>query len=162
MAILVDSGRVAIAQALASGPLYLAWGSGLAAWDTALEPEPIDATALVTEFGRRLAATQGYCTPDAAGEIVTQEGGRYRESAAPTKWLFLRFSFDFADGGNEVVRELGVFAHVTVDPALPPGQRYFTPDQIVDPGKLLLLERLARPTYLSNSQRNIYETVFTL
>lgn len=160
MAILTDSGRVAIARAIVAQPLYLAWGLGNPAWDLQSDPEPIDADSLVAEIGRRRASVVGFCVPDDAGEIVTVEGGRYRQSLAPTKWVFMRFAFDFQDGGDAAIRELGVFMHVETDPSLPPGQMYFTPEQVLDPGTLLLLERIPR-TPLSPSQRTTYETVFT-
>ena len=39
MAVLQNQGRTALARAIASQSLYLAWGRGLPAWDAA--PEPI-------------------------------------------------------------------------------------------------------------------------
>ena len=161
MAILTDSGRVAIARAIQNEALYLAWGVGDPAWDTTQEIEPITATQLVSEIGRRRASVVGYCLPDSQGDIITREGGRYRQTQVPSKYLFMRFAFDFQDGGDAMIRELGVFMHTRVHDALPPGQMYFTPEQIVDPGTLLLLERIPR-TPRTPSQRTTYETVLTL
>ena len=47
MAILTNSGRVAMAQSVKAQPIHLAWGSGSAAWDTTPVPESITATALL-------------------------------------------------------------------------------------------------------------------
>ena len=47
MAVLQNQGRTALAQAIASQALYLAWGRGQPAWDDNPEPEPTTATALV-------------------------------------------------------------------------------------------------------------------
>jgi hypothetical protein len=160
MAVMVNSGRAAIAAAIANEPIHLAWGTGDAAWDETPAPEPVDATALENEVGRRTASVIGFCTPDEAGEIVTQDG-RFTESSEPTKYLFFRFSFDFSDGGDVSVRELGVFLDTQTDPGLPPGQMYFTPAEVIDPGALLLLERISATPQTPNT-RTTYETVFQI
>lgn len=160
MSILTHSGRVAITKSIANEDIHLAWGSGDSAWDASPQPEPIDATALVTEVGRRKASVVGFCTPNPQGDIVTTNG-RFMASIEPTRYLFFRFSFDFAEGADAEIRELGVFVFTKTDPNLPPGQMYFTPDQIVDPGVLLLLERIERVPR-SPSVRTTYEAVFTI
>lgn len=148
-------------RAIANESLYLAWGLGDPEWGQTPPLEPIGDTALVAEIGRRRAAFVGYCTPDPDGDIVTVTDGRFQSSNAPTKWLYFRFSFDFADGGDAIIREMAVFMHTEIAPDLPPGQMYFPPEDIADPGTMLLLERIA-PVTLTASQRTIYETVFTL
>ena len=47
MAILTNSGRVAMAMSVKAQDLHLAWGSGDAAWDTTPVPESITAEALL-------------------------------------------------------------------------------------------------------------------
>lgn len=160
MSILTDSGRAAIAQAIANEQVHLAWGSGDAAWDDNPVFETIDQTALVNEIGRRKASIVGYCTPDDTGDIVTTQG-RFRESSDPTRYAFFRFTFDYSDAPTAEIRELGVFLGTQVDPALPPGQMYFLPAEVVDPGTLLLLERIDRVPRSPNV-RATFEQVFTV
>lgn len=160
MAILTTSGRIAIAKAIQNENIHLAWGSGDPSWDTTPAQEPLSATGLVTEVGRRKASVVGYCTPDDQGEIITTNG-RFQPSQTPTQYLFFRFAFDFTDGGEATIRELGVFVGTVTDPDLPSGQMYFLPGQIVSPGTLLLIERITAVPR-SPSVRTTYETVFTI
>lgn len=141
MATLQDAGRIAIAKAVAALPIHIAIGRGLPAWDATPAQDPTDATALVDEIGRRLVADVGYCTPDPAGDIELPSGARYARSATPTSYLYLRCPFDYADGQGETVREIAVFMGTKTDPALPPGQRFFTPAQVTDAGAIYLVER---------------------
>lgn len=160
MAILTLSGRAALARAIAEQPLHLAWGSGDPAWDTAREPEPVNATALVNEIGRRTVTQVQYVLPDAAGEIVIPTG-RFRISAAPTPHLFVRFTFDFSDAPAAIIREIGIFVGTQTKPGLPAGQRYFAPSDIAAPGTLLSLERLTR-FERNPSVRPTFETVISI
>ena len=143
MAILTTSGRTAMAVAIAAQPLHLAWGSGDPAWDDALIPEPIDATALVQEVGRRAVTLVQFCQPDPDGELIVPSG-RFAISAEPTQHLYLRFNFDFADAAAGLIREAGVFLGSVVQSGLPEGQRYFAPADLASPGTLLALERRDR------------------
>lgn len=107
LATLTQSGRAAIARAIAAQPLFLAWGSGDPAWDAddATLPSLVTATRLVNELGRRRASSVGYVTPDEDGGIVipVSTGGeeaqemRYRVSPEPTPYLYCVTNFDFND-----------------------------------------------------------------
>lgn len=143
MAVLQDRGREALARAVATQPLYLAWGRGLPAWDAETPPEPTTATGLVDEIGRRLITAVQYVVPDAAGEILLPDGSRYAAHAGVSKWVHARWTFDYGDAAGEQVRELGVFIGGEVQAGLPPGQRYFPAAQVVNPGDLYTLERFA-------------------
>lgn len=159
MAILTNSGRVAIAESIMARPIHLAWGSGDIAWDTTPVPETIDETALVDEVGRRLVSQIKYCTPDENGEIVVPTG-RFIESLAPTRHLYMRFNFDFFDAPTATIREVAVFVGTQTNPALPPGQMYFEPADVVDPGTLLVIERTEKFDR-SASVRQSFEFVVT-
>lgn len=148
MAVLQDSGRMALARAIATQAIYLAWGRGLPAWDDAPAPEPANATALTDEIGRRLVTAVQYVQPDANGAIELPDGSRYSASAQPTKWLHAQWTFDFADAAGEQVRELGIFVGGTVVAGLPAGQRYFTAAQVATPGDLYCLEHI--PAFTRN------------
>jgi hypothetical protein len=142
------SGRIALAQAIAVQSLHIAWGRGSAAWDTTPVPEPTTATALVDEIARRTVNSVGYVTPDAAGEIIMPSGDRFTASAQPTNILNLYTEFAFADAAGETVREYGLFIGSVATAGLPAGQRYFTPAQLANPGKLYALERV--PHFVRN------------
>lgn len=159
MAILTNSGRVATATAVKSQEIHLAWGSGAEQWDILAEPENITDTTLVSEIGRRKASFVAYCVPDEEGDIEVPNG-KFRTSATPTKYLYMRFSFDFSDAPASSIRELGVFVGTKVLDGLPPGQMYFVPAEIEDPGMLLMLEHIPRFDR-SASVRQTFEFVVT-
>lgn len=87
MAILTTSGRTAMAIAIAAQPLHLAWGSGNAAWDDAPVSESIEATALVSEIGRRAVTLVQFCLPAPDGELVLPSG-RFAIRSEPTNHLY--------------------------------------------------------------------------
>ena len=133
-------GRVATAELIAAQPIHIAWGTGDPAWDSAPEPEPTNANGLLSEVGRRTATQVGFVIPDENGSIETPQGN-FSLSATPTRWLYVRVVFAFADAADQHIREIAVFMGTQTDPALPAGQRYFTPDQLTGPGRLYLLDR---------------------
>lgn len=159
MAILTNSGRVAMAKSVKAQALHLAWGSGDAAWDTTPQPEQITATALLNEIGRRKVTYVAYCEPNEAGEIIVPTG-RFSETLTPTKHLYMRYAFDFTDAPTSTIRELAVFVGTETDPDLPAGQMYFDPAQVVDPGTLLVIEHIAKFDR-SASVRQTFEFVVT-
>ncbi len=149
MAVLTKSGRTAIAASIASRRISLAWGTGDPAWDEAFEPEPADAEALVNEVGRRTLHEVSFCAADEQAEIPIPTA-RLRKTDTPSNNLYLSFKYDFEDGMEHQIREVGIFIDTVVDENLPQGQRYFLPQDITDPGILFQLERLSTE---SNGQR---------
>ena len=140
MAVLTLSGRAALAASVKAQPVHLAWGRGSPAWDAIPEPEPLDATKLVDEVGRRAADFVRYCIPDDAGEIRVPNG-RFTETSEVTNHLYCRFTFDYDDGANETLRETAIHVGTKVAEGLPVGQEYFSTTDIVSPGLLLVVER---------------------
>lgn len=159
MAILTSSGRIAVAQSIISRPLHLAWGFGDPDWDVTPVPESIEETSLVAEVGRKVVSQARFCTPDPDGEIVVPSG-RFRETLEPQRHIYLRFNFDFFDSPDATIREVGVFVGTQTKASLPPGQTYFIPDDIVDPGTLLVIERTPKFDR-SASVRQSFEFVIT-
>ena len=159
MAILTNSGRVVMAESVKARPIHLAWGSGDPAWDATPEPETTTDSALVNEIGRRTITSAGYCEPDALGEIIVPTG-RFTASATPSRHLFLKFNYDFTDAPTSTIRELAVYVGTTFNPLLPPGQMYFEPADVVDPGRLLVIERTPK-FERSPSVRQSFEFVIT-
>jgi hypothetical protein len=122
-------------------------------------PEPIDQTALLREVGRRVVDEVHFVAADAQGEIVVPTG-RYRLSTTPTNHLFIRVRFDFEDAAASTIREQGLFVGTQTDPSLPPGQKYFVPSQVIEPGILLLLQNSV-PIVRQPSTRETFEFVVT-
>lgn len=163
MAILTTSGRTALAISVAGQPLHLAWGTGDPSWDSTPVPEPVGATALLAEVGRRASPQLLYVAPDAAGSL-SLPSGRWSISAQPTNNLYMRFAFDYTDGSTATIRELGVFVGGTIKAAVTsasPGKLYFDPADIQTPGTLLALQRVPK-ILRSPAVRQAFEFVLTL
>ena len=143
MAILTDSGRVAVATAIKAQAVHLAWGSGSVEWDVSQPPEGLTTTVLLDEVGRRRATQALFCVPSETGEIVVSDG-RFTISTEPTKFLYLRFAFDFLDAPDENIRELGIFVGTVLNDAVPENTDYVTPEDVEYPGQLLVLEYIQK------------------
>jgi hypothetical protein len=139
MAILTQSGRAAMAQAVKNQRMHVAWGTGDAEWDNTPVPEDTTQEALINEVGRRIVDEVFFCVPDDQGELEASNG-RFSISATPTRNMFVRVRYNFSDASGYTIRELGLFINGETDGELPPGQEYFLPNQVIDPGILLLLE----------------------
>lgn len=161
MAILPSSGRAALAISVAARPLHLAWGSGDPSWDGAVPAEPVAATALVAEVGRRGGPQLAFVERDDADGEIELPDERWRAVGVPgpdgepvsgvaSGVLYARWQFDYADGTvpeNATVRELGVFVGTQVKAsvlAAQPGRSYFAPADLENPGRLLVLQRIPK------------------
>ncbi|MFP3016291.1 MAG: hypothetical protein ACEY3H_01655 [Wolbachia sp.] len=122
-------------------------------------PELITSEKLLNELGRRTANEVLFCTGDENGELLTPSG-RFRPSNVPTNNLYLKFTFDFTDAANQVIRELGIMVGTKVKEKAPPGQRYFEPQDIEDPGILLVLEHTV-PLIRTAATRETFSFVVT-
>lgn len=171
MAVLTVSGRTALAYALMQQQVHLAWGSGNAAWDTTFVPESIYQTELVAEVGRRIATSVQYATPDANGDIIVpifndpnaiDQVRKYVVSATPTSYLYMRFNFEYTDAPAATIRELAVFSACVTNPALPSGQKYFEPADIVSPGMLVSVQNLRNKLTRSPDSRQSFEFVLEI
>lgn len=158
MAILTNSGRAAAAAAIKSQPLHMAWGSGEESWDITPVSESAEATALVNEVGRRRVTQAQFCLPDPQGALVVPTG-RFTVSDVPTKYIYMRFSFDFTDAAASVIREVAVFSGCTAKPEVPESQDYIIPSEIDNPGLLLVLENLSEKMIRSAAVRQQFEFV---
>lgn len=144
MAILVESGRIAVAIAIRSQAIHLAWGSGDSAWDAVPAPgqQPlVSETGLKNEVGRLLVTSPMFVEPNASGSISVANG-RFEASPndAPTKYLYLRFAFDQTDAASETIRELGIFVGGTTVATPVSGRKYYNTSEVLTPGRLLVLE----------------------
>lgn len=158
MPILTKSGRVAIAESIAARALHLAWGTGDGSWVTP-PSESNNATALLNEIGRRTVTEVIYVVPDVAGEIVLPSG-KFSPSATPTNNLCLTINFDFSDAPSQVIREAAVFSGTVTNPALPLGQKYFAPGDLVNVGRMVHIENIA-PLFRSPAVKESFVVVIT-
>lgn len=158
MPILTKLGRVVIAESISLRSIHLAWGTGDGAWLTP-PPEDGDADTLLNEIGRRTASEVAFVVPDNSGDIVLPTGS-FRRSDEPTNHLYIVTNFDFADAQSSVIRNVAVFVGSTMIEGLPAGQRYFTPEEVATPGKLMHLENIA-PIYRSPAIRENFQIVIS-
>lgn len=152
MAILTESGRIAVAQHLSTQPIHMAWGNGLPAWDATPVLPSVDDTALVAEIGRLVATAVQFAVPAAGGTISLPEGS-FNISPTPTKYLLLTFEFEYTQAVGQVIRELAVFVGATAKSSVPAGTKYLTPAQIELAGQMLVVERVAKFTRQSNTKQ---------
>lgn len=157
MSILVNEGRVVIAESISLRPIHIAWGLGDGAW-TDPPAESVGATALQDEVGRRLVTTPQFVVPDALGVIELPGGYKFSISGTPTNYLYCTCQFDYGDASSAVIREFGVFVGTDVDAGLPPGQEYFEGAEVTDPGRLLQVENVV-PIYRSPAIRETAQFV---
>lgn len=158
-AVLITSGRVAIAAAIKDRVAHLAWGSGSNSWgDTPPEP-PVNSTALVAEVARRRATLVDFCAPNANGDISVPEG-KFSVSATPTNHLYFKFFFDFEEGVGSTIREQAIFLDTVPAAGVPAGQFYLLPNQVANPGTLLVIQRRA-PIVREITTRQLFEFVVT-
>jgi hypothetical protein len=163
MAILTTSGRTALAIAVAGQPLHLAWGTGDPNWDNSAESEPVNATALLSEVGRRASPQLLFVYQDSGGAL-SLPSGRWAISGTPTNNLYMRFSFDYTDGSAATIRELGIFVGTVIKAEVisaTPGKLYFPPTDIQSPGTLLALQRVPK-ILRSAATRQAFEFVLTM
>ncbi|WP_353285672.1 hypothetical protein [Wolbachia endosymbiont (group A) of Gastracanthus pulcherrimus] len=122
-------------------------------------PESITSEKLLNELGRRTVDEVLFCTGDENGELITPSG-RFRPLNVPTNNLYLKFTFDFTDAANQVIRELGVMVGTKIKEGLSEGQRYFEPKDVENPGILLVLEHTV-PLIRTSATRETFSFVVT-
>ena len=170
MAVLTFLARVAWAKYLLSRPLFLAIGKGQDSWDTTPKEADYEATALVKEIGRKKLTRSFFVNEDDDGDIDMPGGRKYSYSETPTRHIYLSCMFNYGEGVAEPIREVplgaccatGVFIDTQIKAGLPSTQSYFTPDQIQNPGSLILLEHLETAEMFTPKKKGFYGTILTL
>jgi hypothetical protein len=150
---------VALASLMKSQPLHVGLGSGDGAWNV----PPLEAgseSGLLTAIGWRKATEVSYVVASVSGEIVTPTGATYARTMTPTRNLYIRTDFDYEDATGSTIRESGIFVGLVPLPSLPPSQRYFAANQVVDPGVLVSLSN-REPFFRFPNTRERFETVIT-
>ncbi len=139
-AVLVNDGRILLAQALIDRPAYFGIGAGSADWGTSEPPTAgLEQINMVTPIGYKLAHVVQFVRPDEAGDIVLTSG-RYALSEQPTNHLNYRLRLEYGEVMQDV-REIHVYVDTQLVSGLPVGQRYFAPEDVAKTGRLLLAER---------------------
>lgn len=156
MSVIVNDARIAIAESIKARQVHLAWGSGDGAWTTP-PSEPLNATVLLNEIGRRKPTEITFGLNDPAGDINTS-AGRFSKTTTPTNILVFTFSFDYLDASAAVIRETGLFIGGTTNPALPGGQMYFDAADVVTPGRLSQLSYYT-PIYRTSATTETFQLV---
>lgn len=172
LATLTDMGRAAMAHAMREMGLTFAWGAGSEDWTEEDLASSLRAeTALQHELGRRVPNQVAFVLPDAEGEITLPVGrnpdgsveqARYRIVDAPSNYLYLRVAFDFAEESAATIREVGVFVGSRAKAECPPGQRYFKPEELENPGLILSIQRLETAIERSPAVRQSFEFVLQI
>lgn len=140
MAIITIQGRAGIAKSVKAHQLFIAWGTGSEEWTSSEKvSEESSQTSLFREVGRKIVDETYYVVGDDQGTLVTPSG-RWRISEDPTNQLYVKTQFDYADANGYTIREVGLFINCVTKSDLPPGQRYFLPTELEDPGELLMLD----------------------
>lgn len=162
MAVLTYKARVAWAQYLLTRPLFLAIGKGEASWETTPQEIDYEATALVNELGRKKVTRSFFVNEDDDGEIEMPGGRRYSYSDTPTRHIYMNYMFNYGEGVAETIREVGVFIDTQIKAGIPSTQTYFTPDEIANPGTLILLEHLDTTDIFTPKRKGQYGTILTI
>lgn len=152
MAILTESGRIAVAQYISEQPLHMAWGNGSTSWDVTPVLPNVDDTALVAEIGRLRATTIQFAVPSTTGTIDLPEG-KFNISLTPTKFLLLNFEFAYTHAVGQDIREMAVFVGTTLKAGVPVDTAYLTPAQLASAGRMMVVERVAKFTRQANTKQ---------
>lgn len=166
MAILTDAARIVLVQYILTRPIHLAIGEGLESWynNSNHTPDPPDynATGLIHEVGRKKLTRSFFVEEDDDGEIDMPGGRHYSQSATPTRNIYLQFIFNYGEGIEKIIREVGVFIDTQTKSDLPSKQTYFTPEEITRSGTLIMLEHLDEPDKFTPTKKGSYGTVLTI
>lgn len=115
---------------------------------TAAVPVPeLSETALIDEVGRGRITNIDFVSPlgettDPDASILAVGNQTYAFSDTPTRMLLVRARLSPGDAVGKDISEIGLFSGCEVAAELPQGQLFYDPDQVVNPGTLLVLERL--------------------
>ncbi|MBQ9573892.1 MAG: hypothetical protein IJR27_01280 [Synergistaceae bacterium] len=166
MAILTDAARIVLVQYILTRPIHLAIGEGSEEWynNSGGVPDPpeYDATELVHELGRKKLTQSFFVLEDDDGDIDMPGGRKYKQSAEPTRNIYLNFAFNYGEGIEKIIREVGVFIDTQTNSELPANQTYFQPEDITHKGTLIMLEHLDDPDKFTPNKKGSYGTVLTI
>lgn len=109
-------------------------------------PNPdLVAGGLAAETGRVSVSAIHFIVPfaeaDPGANFTIVDGVKYALVLEPSRMLLFLGHLPAADGAGAPIREYGIFSRCAVAAGLPPGQTYFEPGEIDDPGTLIIVKR---------------------
>jgi len=158
--ILSETGHVALSESMYSKNYMLAWGTlpEDQEWTTNPPSEDPAKTILEDEVGRIKPLAKEYVYLDNAG-VLEIGGQKWTISDVPTKYIYFKFTFDQLNNSSDKIYQLGLFTDtVPVDASA--SEDYLLPNQIDDPGKLVMYENQV-VLYRNTATRETYEYVIT-
>lgn len=158
--VLTEVGHIALAEAMFDEEYFLAWGTVPVEQDWGNTPvvEELLDTTLIQEVGRIKALAKQYVVIDNDG-VIEVDGVKWSVSATPTKYVYLKFSFDQTMNSADSIYQLGLFVG-TVAIIGKEAELYLQPSDIQETGKMLLLEN--QPVlYRNTATKETYEYVIT-
>tara|TARA_B100001094_G_C18153963_1_gene785350 strand:- start:1364 stop:1849 length:486 start_codon:yes stop_codon:yes gene_type:complete len=160
MAILTESGRIALAKRVKELPIFMAWGEGEGA-----SSKDGNIEKLKTPLGILNAAEVAYVTSvdiNQQAEIDVDTGKFNRsKSGVPTKHLYFKFQFDFEDAQGKIIKELGVFVGKKVGAPQDTGYQQTSKMNAIIKACDLLLFELRKPIHRDEGVRETFEFVIT-
>jgi hypothetical protein len=119
-----------------------------------------DVNTLVNEVGRRIVSQKEFVVEDNVNGTIVFNDKRWRIVNDPTPHVYLSFNFQSDEATDVSIYQLGLYTNTIVDPILPPGQQYFVPAEINDPGSAYMLENV-QPFPRNAGKREVFEFVIS-
>ncbi len=159
---MVGSGHEALAKLFKERSDYHLGISGQGAlppWTTVPPVPDFDSVTMAEEYARRKVTNVSYAEPDVTGEIGW-EGSLWSLTSSITKYVYLNFSFEPSEGVGLEISQLGIFVGTVPQGAVPPGQYYLEPADILEAGTLMYLQNIVPRTFTA-FEKPIYEMILT-
>lgn len=151
LSVFVAGSRIAFARYLMQAPLFVAVGSGDAAWDGLPEPTPEEEAQQLAALSQESALTncigvtrvraRSYMKADPNGDIILSDGSAWSVSSAETNTIRLEAKLDIGDATGDSVRETGVYLDTKISESVPAGQMFIPLADVTNLGTLLQLHR---------------------
>ena len=110
--VLTEVGHVALAEAMFDEEYFFAWGTVPIEQDWGNTPptEELLDTLLIQEVGRIKQLAKQYVEIDNAG-VIEVDGVKWSISATPTKYVYLKFTFDQTMNSADSIYQVGIFTN---------------------------------------------------
>lgn len=162
MATFTEKGHTALALALYQLPFFFVLGTLPEdypdKWTVDQEPPPFDLEdSIIQPVGYKIETYKTF-VQEASDGLIEAFGKRYTPFPTPTRFLYVEFKLDKEDAVGQTFYQLGLAINTKIKPDVPQGKQFFLPEEIEDPGILLLGENI-RPTYKNIGEVRQYYTL---
>jgi len=162
MATFTEEGHIALALAMYQVPFFLALGTlpedYSAKWTVDQEPPTFDPEAsIIQPIGYKIETYKTFVQESPDG-IIEAFGTRYNPSNTPSRFLYIEFKLDKEDAAGLTIYQLGFMINTKIKSDVPQGKQFFLPDEIEDPGILMIGENI-RPAYKNIGEVRQYYTL---